>query len=130
MTKSFPNFEPRRPAAAGNGDAQPVDKKETLEAELNREPNPVKRFLKLLGPGLVTGASDDDPSGIGTYAMAGAALGYASLWLALATFPLMTAIQYICAKVGLVTGRGMAGVIRHHYPRPLLYPAVLGLLIA
>src|SRR5205807_8409122 len=119
MTKSLPNFEPRRPAAAGNGDTQPVDKKETLEAELNREPNPVKRFLKMLGPGLVTGASDDDPSGIGTYATAGAQLGYAMLWTALVTFPLMASVQFICAKIGLVSGRGIAGVLREHYPRTL-----------
>src|SRR5581483_3470591 len=60
----------------------------TLQDELRREPNPVKRFLKILGPGLVTGASDDDPSGIGTYATAGASLGYATLWTAPLTYPL------------------------------------------
>jgi NRAMP (natural resistance-associated macrophage protein)-like metal ion transporter len=86
--------------------------------------------LKLLGPGLITGASDDDPSGIGTYAVAGAALGYGILWTALVTFPLMAAVQFICAKVGLVTGRGLAGVLRHYYPRALLYPVVLVLLVA
>jgi NRAMP (natural resistance-associated macrophage protein)-like metal ion transporter len=95
-----------------------------------REPNPVLRFLKLLGPGLITGASDDDPSGIGTYAVAGASLGYGVLWTALLTFPLMAAVQFICAKVGLVSGRGLAGVLRHHYPRALLYPVVLVLLVA
>src|SRR5512146_3340855 len=72
----------------------------SLEAAMEREPNPVKRFVKILGPGLITGASDDDPSGIGTYATAGASLGYAILWTALITFPLMSAVQYICAKVG------------------------------
>jgi NRAMP (natural resistance-associated macrophage protein)-like metal ion transporter len=86
--------------------------------------------LKLLGPGLITGASDDDPSGIGTYAVAGAAFGYGILWTALVTFPLMAAVQFICAKVGLVTGRGLAGVLRHHYPRALLYPVVFVLLVA
>src|SRR5438105_3138731 len=84
----------------------------------------------MLGPGFITGASDDDPSGIGTYAMAGAALGYATLWMALVTFPMMAAIQFICAKVGMVTGRGLAGVIREHFARLLLYPAVGLLLIA
>jgi NRAMP (natural resistance-associated macrophage protein)-like metal ion transporter len=84
----------------------------------------------MLGPGLITGASDDDPSGIGTYAVAGASLGYAPLWTALVTFPLMAAVQYICAKVGLVTGLGLAGVLRQHYPRALLYPVVLALLAA
>src|SRR5947208_7142327 len=92
--------------------------------------NPVRRFFKSLGPGFITGASDDDPSGIGTYAMAGAAFGYLTLWLALVTFPMMAAIQYICAKVGMVTGRGLAGVLREHYSRWLLYPVVVLLIIA
>jgi NRAMP (natural resistance-associated macrophage protein)-like metal ion transporter len=78
----------------------------------------------------VTGASDDDPSGIGTYSLAGASLGYAALWTALVTFPLMAATQYICARIGLVCGCGIAGVIRRHYPRALLYPVVLGLVVA
>jgi NRAMP (natural resistance-associated macrophage protein)-like metal ion transporter len=100
------------------------------EKGLEREPNPVKRFLKILGPGLITGASDDDPSGIGTYAIAGAQLGYTTLWLALFTFPLMAAVQFICAKIGLVTGKGLAGVLKDNYPRSILYPAVLGVLVA
>src|SRR5438445_290618 len=95
------------------------------EAAQEPQPNPVKRFLKMLGPGLVTGASDDDPSGIGTYAVAGAQLGYAVLWTALLTFPLMTATNFISAKIGLVTGRGLAALLREHYPRWLLYPVVL-----
>jgi NRAMP (natural resistance-associated macrophage protein)-like metal ion transporter len=101
-----------------------------LEAALARETNPVRRFFKMLGPGLVTGASDDDPSGIGTYAIAGAQLGYASLWTAIATFPLMASVQFICAKIGLVSGRGIAGVLQEHYSRKLLYAVVLALLIA
>jgi NRAMP (natural resistance-associated macrophage protein)-like metal ion transporter len=101
-----------------------------LEDEVRRESNPVKRFLKTLGPGLVTGASDDDPSGIGTYASAGAQLGYSPLWMALVTFPLMASVQFICAKIGLVSGRGIAGVLRRHYPRSLVYAVVLGLLVA
>jgi NRAMP (natural resistance-associated macrophage protein)-like metal ion transporter len=110
--------------------AEPPEGTQTLEAALEREPNPVKRFLKVLGPGFITGASDDDPSGIGTYAVAGASLGFAALWTALVTFPLMAIVQFVCAKVGLVSGRGLAGVLREHYPRWLLYPAVLGLLVA
>ena len=90
----------------------------------------IKRFLSILGPGLVTGASDDDPSGIATYAMAGASTGYAPLWLAPATFPLMAAVQFICAKIGLVNGCGIAAVIRKHYSRGLLYPVVIALLVA
>jgi NRAMP (natural resistance-associated macrophage protein)-like metal ion transporter len=95
-----------------------------------RESNPLKRFFRLLGPGFVTGASDDDPSGIATYANAGAAFGYGLLWTALVTFPMMTAVQYACAKIGLVTGRGLAGILRRHYSRWLLYPAIVGLLVA
>jgi NRAMP (natural resistance-associated macrophage protein)-like metal ion transporter len=106
------------------------ERKGTLEDVLAREPNAVRRFFKMLGPGLITGASDDDPSGIGTYAMAGAALGYTLLWTAWVTFPLMAAVQFICAKVGLVSGRGLAGVLRQHYPRTLLYAVVVGLLVA
>jgi NRAMP (natural resistance-associated macrophage protein)-like metal ion transporter len=102
----------------------------SLEARMKRERNPVLRLLILLGPGLITGASDDDPSGIGTYSQAGASLGYATLWMAWVTFPLMAAVQYICAKVGLVTGRGLAGVLREHYPKALLYPVVFLLLAA
>jgi NRAMP (natural resistance-associated macrophage protein)-like metal ion transporter len=103
---------------------------ESLEAELEREPNSLKRLLKMLGPGLVTGASDDDPSGIGTYAAAGAKLGYTSLWTALMTFPLMASVQFICAKIGMVSGRGIAGVLGIHYSRNLVYPVVLALMIA
>lgn len=103
---------------------------ESLESRLGREKNPIKRFFMLLGPGLVTGASDDDPSGIGTYAQAGAALGFSTLWTALLTFPMMWAVQFTCAKIGMVTGGGLAHVLRHHYSRWLLYPAVAGLVIA
>lgn len=92
--------------------------------------NPLVRYFKLLGPGLVTGASDDDPSGITAYSVAGASLGYGMLWTALATFPLMAAVQLICARIGLVTGRGLAGAVRRHYPRPFLYAACLLLLVA
>jgi NRAMP (natural resistance-associated macrophage protein)-like metal ion transporter len=101
-----------------------------LEAAAGTERNPIRRLLKILGPGFISGAADDDPSGIGTYATAGASLGYATLWTALLTFPLMSAVQYTCAKIGLVTGRGLAGVLRRHYPRPLLYGAVVALFVA
>jgi len=99
------------------------------EADRHRH-NPVVRYFKILGPGLVTGAADDDPSGIATYSVAGAALGYGALWMALVTFPLMAAVQLICARIGLVSGRGLAAAIRDHYPRPYLYVACLLLLIA
>jgi NRAMP (natural resistance-associated macrophage protein)-like metal ion transporter len=92
--------------------------------------NPLVRYFRVLGPGLVTGAADDDPSGITTYSVAGASLGYGMLWMALATFPLMAAVQLVCARIGLVTGRGLAAAIRSHYPRPFLYVACLLLLVA
>jgi len=90
----------------------------------------VKRFFKLLGPGLITGASDDDPSGIGTYAVAGASLGFTTLWTALFTLPLMIAALLTCARIGMVSGMGLAAVLRRHYARNLLYLTVIGLVIA
>src|SRR5438034_7577867 len=102
----------------------------TLEAALTREPSKLKRLLKVFGPGLITGASDADPSGIGTYATAGASLGYSTLWLAPWTLPLAITIQYICAKIALVSGNGLAGVLREHYPRKVLYPIIVGLVVA
>lgn len=80
---------------------------------------------KKLGPGLVTGASDDDPSGIATYSQAGAAFGLATLWTAIVAFPLMAAIQQMCAKIGLITSRGLTGTLKSHYPRPVLYLMLL-----
>ena len=79
------------------------------------------RFWKLLGPGLVTGASDDDPSGIATYSQAGAAFGLSTLWTSIVAFPLMAAIQQMCARIGLVTAQGLTGTLKKHYPRPVLY---------
>jgi len=84
------------------------------------EPEKKLRLLKIIGPGVVTGASDDDPSGIGTYSQAGAQLGFAISWTMLLTFPLMVAIQEISARVGRTTGTGLAGNIRKHYPAWLL----------
>ena len=92
--------------------------------------NPLVRYFRALGPGLVTGAADDDPSGVTTYAVAGATFGTAMLWTALVTLPLMAAIQLTCARIGLVSGRGLAGAMRHHYPRWFLYAACLLLLVA
>jgi NRAMP (natural resistance-associated macrophage protein)-like metal ion transporter len=89
---------------------------------------PLQQFFRNLGPGLITGAADDDPSGISTYSVAGAAFGYAGLWTALFSFPLMTAVQLMCARLGMVTGRGLAGVIRIQYPPWVLWLAC-GLLI-
>src|SRR5262245_61820020 len=99
-------------------------------SESKPETGGLKSLLGTLGPGLITGASDDDPSGIGTYVVAGASLGYSTLWTALVSFPMMTAIQYTCAKIGLVTGMGLAGVLRQRFPRPIVITAVIALLIA
>lgn len=83
------------------------------------------RFWKILGPGLITGASDDDPSGIATYSQAGAAYGFSTLWTALITFPLMASIQGMCARIGLVTSHGLAGTLKNHYSKPVLYLMLL-----
>src|ERR1700709_1844877 len=105
------------------------DQKPALKPE-HREPFRFKDFLKSLGPGLITGASDDDPSGIGTYSQAGAQLGYGIGWTVLLWFPLMAAIQEISARVGRVTGLGIAGNVCRHYSATLLNIVVALLFIA
>ena len=92
---------------------------------MKKKTNILIRFWKLLGPGLVTGASDDDPSGIATYSQAGAAFGLSTLWTALITFPLMASIQEMCARIGLVTSHGLAGTIKNNYSKPVLYLMLL-----
>jgi NRAMP (natural resistance-associated macrophage protein)-like metal ion transporter len=102
-----------------------------LEAELRPTPRRgVQQFLKELGPGLITGAADDDPSGISTYSVAGASYGYATLWTALLSFPLMAAVQLMCARLGMVTGCGLASVIRTRYPRWVLWFACALVIVA
>ncbi len=90
---------------------------------LEERKNSFSRFFSQLGPGLVTGAADDDPSGIATYSVTGASFGYGPLWTALFSFPLMVAVQLMCARLGMVTGRGLAAVIRRRYPRWVLWGA-------
>jgi NRAMP (natural resistance-associated macrophage protein)-like metal ion transporter len=90
----------------------------------------VKKVLGLLGPGLITGAADDDPSGIATYSQAGAQSGYALLWTALFMLPLQIVVQESCARIGAVTGKGLTRLMREHYNKPVLYIAVLLLLVA
>ena len=90
----------------------------------------IKKLFSVLGPGFITGASDDDPSGIATYSQTGALFGFAQAWTALFSFPLMVAIQEMCGRIGLVTGKGLAGVIRLHYPKKALYFTVFLLLFA
>ena len=86
-------------------------------------------MLRTLGLGLITGAADDDPSAIGTYASAGASIGPAFLWTAPVTFPMMCAVVYLSAKLGQVSGKGIFQVIKDHYPRWILYPALIGVMI-
>jgi NRAMP (natural resistance-associated macrophage protein)-like metal ion transporter len=97
-----------------------------------KKSKPVKksiwRWLTVLGPGLTTGAADDDPSGIATYSQTGAQFGYGQLWTALYMLPFMTAVQEACARIGLVTGKGIAAVVKEHYSKPVLY-AVVGLVV-
>src|SRR5580658_8953219 len=90
----------------------------------------VMRLLALLGPGLVTGAADDDPSGIFTYSQAGAQFGLAQLWTAVFMLPLMIAVQEMCARIAIVTGSGITTVIKQHYSKTWLYSIVGMLLIA
>jgi NRAMP (natural resistance-associated macrophage protein)-like metal ion transporter len=90
----------------------------------------LRRFFRVLGPGLITGAADDDPSGIATYSIAGAQLGTALLWTALITWPLMGCVQFMCARIGMVTGRGLSGALRQKFPRWLLITGAIALLVA
>jgi NRAMP (natural resistance-associated macrophage protein)-like metal ion transporter len=87
--------------------------------------NKIKQFWKVLGPGLITGASDDDPSGIATYSQAGAAYGLSTLWTALITFPLMASIQEMCARIGMVTSQGLTGTLKKNYSKSVLYLTLL-----
>jgi NRAMP (natural resistance-associated macrophage protein)-like metal ion transporter len=97
---------------------------------VDRKPNVALRFLKALGPGLITGAADDDPSAVSSYTVAGARFGHALLWTAPVTWPMMAAVVYISGKVGAVSGMGLAGVLRRYYPRWLLYPVVAAFVVA
>jgi len=106
--------------------AGPSHRKQKLTAA----PRSSRGFFSGLGPGLITGAADDDPSGISTYSVTGAAFGYAPLWTALFSFPLMTAVQLMCSRLGMVTGQGLAGVIRSCYSKWVLWGACTLLVIA
>ena len=92
--------------------------------------NALRRFWSALGPGVITGAADDDPSGIATYSIAGAQFGNGFLWTALLTWPLMAAVQSMCARIGMVTGRGLMGALKKKFPRPVLATACFALLVA
>ena len=90
----------------------------------------MKKLSKKIGPGFITGAADDDPSGVATYSQTGLIFGYSQLWLALFTFPFMMVIQQMCGRIGMITGKGLAGVINAHHPKPVSYFAVSLLVIA
>ncbi|MCL4367137.1 Nramp family divalent metal transporter [Patescibacteria group bacterium] len=90
----------------------------------------IKKFFKALGPGFITGASDDDPTGIATYTQAGASFGHSLLWTAIFSIPFMIVIQEMAGRIGMVTGKGLSGVIRHHYPKSVLYLVVILLMIS
>lgn len=129
-------MEHRCNAGVGGSFAPRKDRNDTEEAMAQGDRtgrSPARRsfrFLRMLGPGLIAGASDDDPSGIGTYSQAGAQLGFGISWTMLLTYPLMVAIQEISARVGRTTGQGIAGILRRHYPPWLLYSLVVPLFVA
>jgi NRAMP (natural resistance-associated macrophage protein)-like metal ion transporter len=116
------------------GDFQRMNKTDSeVERPVESKPLSMERvrgFFADLGPGLITGAADDDPSGISTYSVTGAVFGYMPLWTALFSFPLMAAVQLMCARLGMVTGRGLAGVVRRNYPRSVLWGACALLIVA
>lgn len=97
---------------------------------MTEKPKIIKRFFSALGPGLVAGAADDDPSGIATYSIAGAQLGTSLLWMAWITWPLMAAVQMMCARIGMVTGQGLAGALGDKVPKSVLIIFCIALLIA
>src|SRR5215467_11148008 len=106
---------------------------EAPESRVRPAPRPrkgLRAFIANLGPGIVTGAADDDPSGIATYSIAGAQFGTALLWTAWLTWPLMAAVQMTCARIGMVTGRGLAGALRRKFPKSVLVATAVALLIA
>lgn len=92
--------------------------------------NRFRRFLKILGPGLITGAADDDPSGIATYSQTGAQFGYGQLWTAIFMLPFQTAVQEACARIGAVTGKGLVAVIKDHYSKKIVYAVCILVLVA
>jgi NRAMP (natural resistance-associated macrophage protein)-like metal ion transporter len=101
-----------------------------MQKESIRSKSRLRKLVSVLGPGLVTGAADDDPSGIATYSIAGAQLGTSLLWTAWFTWPLMGAVQMMCARIGMVTGRGLAGALREKFPKPVLVVVCVALLAA
>ncbi len=97
---------------------------------MTKRPGRLAKFWRTLGPGLITGAADDDPSGITTYSLAGAQFGTSLLWMTVASWPLMWAVQLMCARIGMVTGRGLMAAMRERFPRPVLFAVCIALFVA
>jgi len=114
---------------ADNEARRAADRRRALRIEEPVTGGPIRRVWRAIGPGVITGAADDDPSGIATYSIAGAQFGTAFLWTALLTWPLMAAVQNTCARIGMVTGQGLMGALRRKIPRPVLI-VVAGALFA
>src|SRR5262249_32183818 len=122
-----PPLDTRKVPLAPQGDRRGVVRphRERVSGRIER----LQERVRELGPGLITGAADDDPSGIATYTQAGAAFGYSTLWIALVTLPLMAGVQLMCARIGIVAQSGLASVLRTHYPRWVLWIACTLLVI-
>ncbi|MBI4948291.1 Nramp family divalent metal transporter [Candidatus Berkelbacteria bacterium] len=119
------------------GSPKRVIKEVVIDAEVvigeiknNSEVKKVKKYWRMLGPGLTTGAADDDPSGVATYSQAGAQYGFGLLWLSIFTFPLMAVVQEMCARIGIVTGKGLATNIKEHFPKWFLFGSTILLFAA
>src|SRR6478672_10143438 len=132
----LPDLDPDDPAETGTPEEQLEDAEDIRTAHEEEEPEKTEHsgrhtsWWRKLGPGLITGAADDDPSGIGTYSVTGAQFGYRLLWLVPFCIPLMIAVQEMCGRIGVVTGKGLAAVIKEHYPKWLLFGSVFLLVAA
>ena len=107
-----------------------VEVSDDTTPEPKTHPRGIARLWRAVGPGVISGAADDDPSGIATYSIAGAQFGTALLWTSLLTWPLMAAVQSMCARIGMVTGRGLMSALRQKFPRPVLIVAAVALFVA
>jgi NRAMP (natural resistance-associated macrophage protein)-like metal ion transporter len=123
------NLQSDEPVTSNQPPAPPAAPPESKE-DGNKKKIGLRKFLSIFGPGVITGAADDDPSGIATYSITGAQLGTSMLWTAFITWPLMVSVQFMCARIGMVTGEGLAGALRKKFPKPLLIAASLALLVA
>jgi len=127
--KRVDSVEP--PISEGSFDTSlPVEDRRLGDRRKDKQVSGPRKLLSILGPGLITGAADDDPSGVGTYAQTGAQTGYGYLWTSIITYPLATAVQSMCARIGQTSGQGLAATIKKHYPKAVLYPMVLLLIAA